>query len=239
MLREAVKSKTVVFLISAMRSGSTLLKSLLANAPDTSHLPETDFQQYNRQNAWRINALSPARILILKKPATYDDFTYPLFPPIKNHKKIVLVRDAYETILSLQQMNQQPHLTDYKDWSFEKLLHEYWCMIYGNILQTVDLAAPNVQFIRYEDLVADPVQHTQSLFQFMGSAQQSGVSNYLPPDSYEWGWGKDDGGSVIKTLKVQHHPKPRTNQALLNLIAQSETAQQLRMQLGYIESGNV
>ena len=39
------KRKKFVLLLSTMRSGSTLLKALLANAPDISHLPEVDWQQ--------------------------------------------------------------------------------------------------------------------------------------------------------------------------------------------------
>ena len=41
-----VASKKFVFIASAQRSGSTLLKALLASAADVSHLPEVPFHQY-------------------------------------------------------------------------------------------------------------------------------------------------------------------------------------------------
>jgi len=234
LLKEASKSKTIVFIISSMRSGSTLLKSLLANAPDTSHLPETDFQKYNRKNAWKINALSSASIIVLKKPANYNDFGYPQIPNIKNPKKIILVRDAYETVLSLKKMNEKAYPNLDKQWNLSRLLNEYWYTTYQQILDRIDLQESNTHLIRYEDLLTSPIQCTSSLFQFIGSRQQSGVETYPPPDSYDWSWGKDDGGQVIKTLKVQNIPAERTNQVLFELIQRSDLVNELRSKLGYL-----
>jgi len=107
MKQEKRKNKTIVFIISTMRSGSTLLKSLLANAPDTSHLAEVDFQKYDHTNSWKLKTLSNANILILKKPAPFDQQNYPLIPPVKKQKKIILVRDVYETVESIKTMNRK------------------------------------------------------------------------------------------------------------------------------------
>jgi hypothetical protein len=40
--------KSFVFIASAQRSGSTLLKALMAAAPDVSHLPEVPFHLYGK-----------------------------------------------------------------------------------------------------------------------------------------------------------------------------------------------
>ena len=39
--------KTVVLIMCSMRSGSTLLKALLAEADDVSHLPEVNYKEYS------------------------------------------------------------------------------------------------------------------------------------------------------------------------------------------------
>ena len=64
--------KTLVLLIGSMRSGTTLLKALLAESPDVSHLPEIDYRKYRKYNKYRAYCemyhLSKKRIIILKFP---------------------------------------------------------------------------------------------------------------------------------------------------------------------------
>jgi len=45
--------KTIVLIVSSMRAGSTLLKALLAEAPDVSNLPEFNFNAYAKYNKFR------------------------------------------------------------------------------------------------------------------------------------------------------------------------------------------
>lgn len=233
-LNEARKRKTLVLIVSTMRSGSTLLKSLLANAPDTSHLPEVDFQKYALQGTWKLKTLSPARIVILKKPAPFGQADYPLLPQMKGLKKIVLIRDAYETVSSLKSMNQSVYPEVDAEWPYERLLREYWCPMVKNIAALATPDSPDTKLIRYEDLIADPIPQTQSLFQWMGSIQNHGVDSYAPSNDHPWEWGKDDGGEKIKSLKIQSAPASRDNTQLLNIIRESEEATALRKQLGYL-----
>jgi Sulfotransferase domain. len=235
-LNEIRKDKTIVFVVCTMRSGSTLLKSLLANAPDTSHLPEVDFQKYNNGNAWRINMLSPAKIIILKKPAPFHAIDYPQIPTIKNSKKIILVRDIYDTVTSLQKMNKAISSELEEEWTLEKLVHDYWVKTYQDLLDQLPLSKEDYKMIKYEDLVRNPVQHTQEFFQFIGSVQKEGVANYLPPKTFNWEWGKDDGGKKIQSLSVQYTPSKKENQALIKIIQESTVVQQLRKHLGYSDS---
>ncbi|MEL6635583.1 MAG: sulfotransferase [Bacteroidota bacterium] len=232
-LNELRKKKTVVLIISSMRSGSTLLKSLLATAPDTSHLPEVDFQTYTAQNAWRIKTLSNRPILILKKPAMFDDPNYPQFPPLPGVKKIVLLRDAYETVVSLRKMiaKAYPELAD--TWTAEKLLHDYWLPLYRKLTDDPRLQGDDTLVIRYEDVLAQPIDQTQRIFAFIGSRQREGVDSYAPPSSYQWAWGNDDGGEKIKSHRVQAQELRRDDPVLVELIENSEAVRKLRHQLGY------
>lgn len=125
LLREASKQKSIVFLVCTMRSGSTLLKSLLATAPDISHLPEVDFNNYHGNRSWRLKTLSSDPIILIKKPASFEEENYPQLPQLRRSKSIILVRDAYETVRSLKKMVDQvhPHLS--KRWGYQELLNDY------------------------------------------------------------------------------------------------------------------
>lgn len=234
LLRQASKKKTIVYLISTMRSGSTLLKSLLAGAADVSHLPEVDFQKYNRWNAWKIKALSDKPILVLKKPAPFHALDYPQFPTQHSARKIVLIRDAYETVISLKKMIQQayPDLDD--QWGYSRLLHDYWYPVNRKLFDYAQGAGQDTILVHYEGLLADPISTTAQLFHFIGSQQTSGLDTYQPPRTYKWAWGNDDGGQKIKSNKVQNTPLQRENEELVRLIETSVEISELRQQLKYL-----
>jgi len=77
-----MKSK-YIFIISSMRSGSTLLKALLATRNDIMHFPEMPFNR-----ATEISSEKP--MILIKCPAYYGKFDYPELPNIIS-KKIVLL----------------------------------------------------------------------------------------------------------------------------------------------------
>ena len=63
---ELTARKTIALELSVMRSGSTLLKALMAAAPDISSLPETNFQRFQSADAEKeISSLSGERIIRL------------------------------------------------------------------------------------------------------------------------------------------------------------------------------
>jgi hypothetical protein len=136
--------KTFVFCLSAMRSGSTLLKALLGQAPDIPHLPEYNFQRYHRHPLrWYHHAArqSTQPILVFKQPAPVRECTiYPLLPnlaalPRTRFFYLILVRDPAATIASLLKMHRdQQLLTDLTpaDWL------AYWGATYTSILNTLD-----------------------------------------------------------------------------------------------------
>jgi len=223
------QDKTAVFVVSSMRSGSTLLKALLAVCPDVSHLPETNFQVLQSESDYK--KLSKQPIVVLKRPRIYAEKDYPTFPSFA-HKIIVLVRDVGPTVHSLLKMNQEVGYQSEK-WDELSLAKTYWLTTYQSILERVDVNAPNVLLIRYEDILNQPITKTEELFSFIGSSRKQGTETYARPTSYNWQWYKDDGGENIKSLKVQPHKTIDLSTELVNLIKTDLEIIALRNQLGY------
>lgn len=229
--------KTLAVLLSTMRSGSTLLKALLAQAPDVSDLPETDFQAYQGPGARpTIEALSPEPILVLKRPAWFNEIgRYPRLPRVEGLKRIVLVRDAYANGLSVRKMvfRHVPWLQR-AGWGNRFLIERYWAGVNRSLLEWVEADPANTILVRYEDVLADPRGETARLFAFLGSVQTTGVDSYSPPRDYDWRWGRDDGGAVIKSLQVQA-PRELTyeDRKLFATIRGSAAALRLRRDLGF------
>lgn len=225
--------RTVVTIVSTMRSGSTLLKALLAEAEDISSLPEVNFQKYTGQDALElIGSLDDSPIIVLKRPAWYHEAnTYPRLPNVESLKMIALVRDAYETVKSLKKMTFRSahrmvgNLVD-------RFLLSYWCKVVSRI---VDLAEQSsAPLVRYEELVANPEPVTRRLFQYLESNRIEGVDQYRVPSSYEWKWGKDDGGPRIRELRVlPPEPHGYQDEGLVRAIQRMDNVVELRRRLGY------
>jgi hypothetical protein len=207
-----------------MRSGSTLLKALIATRPDCSHLPETSFLDYS-------SVICNERIIVLKKPAGYDDFDYPHLAQM-GVKKIVLIRNPYDTVYSLLQMFVSREKTN-SNCNNVLYLISYWYMVYNNIVEKKILESDNTLLVRYEDIIDQPIAETARIFKFIRTEYPEGTDTYIPPVDYEWGWGKDDGGNVIKTLRVQKSVKKRTDKGLLEFINTNSEIQQLLQFYGY------
>ncbi len=234
---DPLAGRTVAVLLSTMRSGSTLLKALLAQAPDVSDLPETDFQKYQGPAAAaQIGALSEEPILLLKRPGWFTDIgRYPKMPDVPQVKRIVLVRDAYANLLSVRKMmfRHVPWLQR-SGWGNRFLVDRYWTGVNRRLLRMVQADAAHTRLVRYEDVLVDPVGETARLFAFLGSAQTEGINTYRKPRGYDWRWGRDDGGAVIKSLQVQA-PRDITydDRKLLAAIRDSAAARNLRQELGF------
>lgn len=230
-----MKHKRVVLVLSTMRSGSTLLKALLATAPDISDLPEINFRKFTtRERRQELAALAPERTLVLKRPAWFHEGRYyPGHPRGLADRRIVLVRDVYETVESLRRMVFHRATRWMRGVGNRFLVDTYWRRVTERLLALVEADKAGTHLVRYEDLIARPIDETACMFQFVGSRQSHGVDRYNPP-TYPWKWGRDDGSTVIKTLKVQPlRPTDYTNTALLNVIQQSRQVGALRERLGY------
>ncbi len=229
--------RTVAVLLSTMRSGSTLLKALLAQAPDVSDLPETDFQKFRGPGASaRMAALSAEPILLLKRPGWFTDIgRYPRMPEVPRVKRIVLVRDAYANLLSVRKMmfRHLPWLQR-SGWGNRFIVSRYWTGTNSRLLDVSEADPANTMLVRYEDVLAEPVDLTAKLFAFLGSSQSEGLDTYGNPEGYDWRWGRDDGGAVIKSLKVQA-PRSITydDRKLFAAIRSCAATQSLRRKLGY------
>lgn len=226
--------KTIVAVASTMRSGSTLLKALLAEAGDVSNLPEVNFQRFRGPGAQQeIESIDEARILVLKRPGWFHETsTYPQLPAVENVKTIGLVRDAYETVRSLKKMVFRK-ASGYVGFLANGWLVGYWTKIVSRI-RDLSVAESNVHLVRYEDILSDPKSETAKLFAFIESTCEHGVDTYQAPQDFEWKWGQDDGGPRIKSLRVlEPVPHKYDDGRLLHTINNSAAAMRLRQQLGY------
>ena len=227
----ALGSKRFVFILSTMRSGSTLLKSLLATQPEVSHLPEVHFHKYRWFAELRLKALSEKQIIVLKKPSWVGEKGYPTLPSVSSSTLIVLIRHPYETILSIEKMRSQLADKGQLNWDRAALL-DYWCDTYERLFPFVQKGA---SLIRYEDLTSKPTTETGRLFEDIGLIGREGVDHYAAPKRYQWSWMNDDGGEKIKSLKVAPGKKDRSDHQLANLISSHSRVQDILHQYGYNE----
>lgn len=208
-LYHCMPRKTIVIIASAMRSGSTLLKALLAKGPDTSHLPEIPYHRYaiNRYFFYdRMYRLSPKKIIILKRPLGFgfgSRLSYPCLPPIPACV-IVLVRSPLYAIQSMVKlMNELPADSPHRRSLTRDEWVDYWCRTYEKTIQNRRLTVRNTRFLWYEDLLAEPTRITKELFAFIGSQQKEGVDTYERPQNYDWEFGRDDNSQKLSSLQVR------------------------------------
>jgi len=219
--------KTVVLIVGSMRSGSTLLKALLAEAPDVPNLPEIEYNKYKIYNRYaiyyKIYKLSKKRVVVLKKPGLYS---VPFSREFVRLKIIILTRNVVDCAKSLKVMNST--------WDAGKAV-DYWCDVYENILRNKRLLTHNVIFVKYEDLVNNPKKITKKIFAFIGSVQKQGLDHYKKPESFDWDWGIDDGGDKIKSLKIQglSTKEKKIDKKLLNVVKSSDRVESLMKRFGY------
>lgn len=233
--RVEIPEKTIALELSIMRSGSTLLKALMSAAPDISSLPETDFQKYQSANAAsEIAALCPERIVVLKRPAWFNETrSYPRLPNVPDIKRVILARDVHTSVASLRKMAFRklegiiPRRVD--NW----LANGYWAPVYANLLERFPDDGQSNFWIRYEDLVSDPIEWTGKLFRFLGSERSEGTDSYPPPEGYDWKWGTDDGGDKIKSLKVQAPKVPQSSLDILQQVKDLPRVSEVRERLNY------
>src|SRR3989338_460608 len=237
--------KNFVHIVSAMRSGSTLLKALLAEAPDVSNLPEFDVYpllQFHSLKRYLVMATrSHKKIIVFKQPPLlgfqekhpYRQVGYP-YIPFKHDKIILLVRNAADAVLSLETLLKATAPREYYlAWGIEKLV-DYWCVVYDSALKTLRNFNPDqVYCLRYEDLVAEPKKITQALYAFIGSKKNEGVDSYSQPKNFFWRWGLDDAGELIKSLKVSGGKRHPENEVLKEIIKNSPRLRDIYQKFGY------
>ncbi len=195
------RRKRIVVVLSSMRSGSTLLKSLLGQAPDISLLDEFHFIPYARRNKYffyhLVSRLSDKPIVVLKKPYNNVPEHLELYgkTPLEDALTIVLYRGPYETLLSLKALQARKGYGVFDDERCVK----YWCDTYRAILENVAIG-PRTLFVRYEDLTTHPRERTEQIFRFLGSSQEAGIGGY---GAYDWRSGLDDDSDKIRSGSVQ------------------------------------
>jgi hypothetical protein len=226
-------NRKIVLILSAKRSGSTLLKALLAQANDVSHLPETNYPAFT--NIGQYTSLTNKRIILIKRPCWDNEAKkYPIIPKFVETKKIFLIRDVYSVVKSLKKRHEDAgNPLDSKWYDNDVLVNYYWYHIYSNIVNRFNPDEPDVYFIKYEDLVKDPIKETEKLFEFIGSDRKEGTDTYSKPKKYKWRWGIDDASENIKKLKVIEKEVVYDDEELIRVINNSNKVCKLRKRLGY------
>lgn len=225
--------KTIVLIPSVQRSGSTLLKALLAEAPDISHLPEVNLM-HSRLNCfdfyYRAYRRSPKRIVVLKRPAGLSARQY-LIPTHPGLRFIILYRDMEGWYLSMRKVFQETGQRELDRTMTDERLLDYWCRIYESLLDNKDLLSAPMKVLTYEELIHNPEEVTARLFNFVGSAKRGGVSSYQKPRDFEWAWGSDDAGEKINKLKVIESPPGRAPESWVRLVAGSKRYRDIQIRL--------
>ena len=216
--------KRVVYILSSMRSGSTLLKALLATRPDISDLPEVPPRSMNIV----LNNVKQD-IVVIKSPASYFETDYPNIS-IAGEKKIIIVRNPYDTVISLHKMNLINNWERIME-SNESSLLRYWQSTYANLLNLSKKS--NVLVVKYENITRSPLTETQRIFEFVNTAYKKGTNTYFQSKNYKWKWGMDDGGELIKTLRVQNRESKFLNTTLIKLIHENMIIQCILKKFGY------
>ena len=214
-----------------------MLKALLAKAPDVSNLSEVNFQRFAGKPAdqEKLRGLDAHGILVLKRPAWYHEVaSYPLLPDVPGRKIILLVRDVYDTVQSLRKMTFGRAAGVVAPLVDGWLARNYWAGVNQRLVNLQRTLGDESKLVRYEDLVARPIEVTQELFKFIGSQLSEGVDTYEEPDNRRWRWGSDDSSPAIRSLQVQ---PPRivnpSNARLMRIIGASKKIAELRERLGY------
>lgn len=149
--------------------------------------------------------MSPKRIIVFKQPYGLGHFRkqirYPVLPPWPV-KVIVLFRNPEDVNASIKELFQTTKTTrTFSDEDLSHYQHSYFRMI-GEFLRTTE---HDVFLTTYEQLVADPKTVTSEMFRFIGLLDQPGTEVYDQGQA-SWEWKTDDGGPLIRSLKVASRP---------------------------------
>ena len=228
-------SRVLCFIHSSMRSGSTLLKALLAEANDISNIPEVNYSQYSPKFLTRFRLLSKSnkRIVVIKLPSSHKSYrSYPYYVDDKS-LRIILFRDPVEVYVSLKKMYYHRNRQFYQEID-GPLFEKYWLGTYNNLISHFN---KNVIFVSYENILERPKFVTLRLFSFLQSERKLGVDTYRIPENFTWSWGSDDGSKKINTLKVQNmSTKFICDDPEVNYIQKSQKLAKTLYQLKTLES---
>lgn len=237
------RPRTMVFLLSAQRTGSTLLKALLAQADDVSHLPEMMVSDHGRLGFRLYRAAcsqSNARILVIKGPAPFGrELQYGDIPWLWRRlgKFIVLYRGLGPFLRSVEGASNSAS-TNYRRFALHERL-SHWLNTYRTVLERTFLRDPRrSHWVSYEELTQHPRQVTQELFRFIGSERREGVTEYGPADGVPWAWGFDDGGERIRSLKVHPSDVNPDLTGLVDAVREVEEARSLYATMTTCAAGN-
>lgn len=194
----------IVYVLSCMRSGSSLLKSLLQSNLELDYHKEINvynngdrFYTYgvladNQTNGW----------VIAKKPSSFRDFnSYPNLHLFGREKFIVLFRDPNEIFHSVRNMREDVN----KPLSDEAII-DYIQKTTQNLIEFVDANVDQTFVTYYDNLVNNPELELKRIMEFLGNGSDSVKTTYAKELNRE-GWGFDDPSEKFNSGKIVKEKK--------------------------------
>ena len=154
------KKKELVYVASSMRSGSTLLKALLGQAKDVSHLEEKQFllisryKNFNKYiNYYKAYFFSyKHQVIVYKTPVwSLDKLEQYPYLPLSPVKLILLTRNPNDIVKSLIQMDYKLNL--YKD---NESARNYVYLVYRRMSELYEDSQLQTKLVSYEELIRAP-----------------------------------------------------------------------------------
>jgi len=213
----------IVYIFSTMRSGSTLLKSLLLENMDIPYYKEINVYNQGDKNLsyFKIFQKRNKGYVIAKKPASLKDFqTYPVVHPFRNSMYILLFRHPDEIFQSIQNM-----MSDLGRNEPAQKIDNYIHTTFKNMLNFHQNPQYNSRIVFYQDIVDKPEVVLGNLLQFINYAYESIHTEYQKNLNAK-GWGEDDISEQFnsgKIIKKNTSPKRQVAEELLQLYKDIKT----------------
>lgn len=190
----------IIYVFSTMRSGSTLLKSLLQENLGITYYPELHILDRGQNKYLTYEKIYQQRqngYVIAKKPAPYEGFAaYPKVHTFKRQRFILLFRDPNEVLHSIKRMNEDAGVA-----MDAETVQQYISQVFRQQL-AFNQQHPKVSvLVLYEDLIQRPEEEMERLLAFIGYDTERVKTNYRA-NLNRGPWGTDDISDTFNSGKV-------------------------------------
>lgn len=176
-----------VYIFSTMRSGSTLLKSLLQENLEHKYYPEIDYYQGGDKllASYEIHKYVHADEVVLKKPSSFNTYKYyPSFHDFGTAKFLILFRNPNSIFLSIKKM-----LSELGRDVEDEYINEYILTTFENLWQFYR-ENNGSKIVFYEELVNEPIVVLTDIFGFLDRKLKPLKVTY--DGSLNHAYGRDD-----------------------------------------------
>lgn len=207
----------IVYIFSTMRSGSTLLKSLLLENMNIPYYQEISVYNRGDKNLSYFNMFQKRNkgYVVAKQPAYFRNFqTYPNLHHFRDSLCILLFRHPDEIFQSLQNMMSDIG-KNRPDSEYENYIH----ITFKNMLELHQNPQYQSQIVFYDNLTEKPKITLSNLLGFMNYSYENIHTEYQK-NLNSGGWGRDDISEKFnsgKIIRKNTQPQPYVTGELLQL----------------------